>query len=270
MFVVVAATDLLFNPFFSFWSTIGAGLTDLLYKPLQGVVALSLPTVALGLGQGLVNLGAATGRALLYSTSRFLQAATRGMVAGASSLGVLSTHLDSGVFAPTNAMSGLQFGIMGLVSEPLHAAGLQHSLGGRLAGLATGLARGAAGLFSKPLVGALVWSASALSALDARCSPGLRTLAMQRQRPPRFFRGPGARLTAYREEDNRGEELLCRVRRGAHRAEGCYFAGELEAGAVVVVTGRRVMAAQGFEVQWEVALRDLLCVELDQRGEHHA
>ena len=111
-------------------------------------------------------------------------------------------------------VDGFGLAILGLITEPLRGLRARGSRG-----LLRGIAAAALGLGLKPLVGVLTaagqFAGAVAASLDASSEQETK-LRMKRARPPRFFRGFGSPLLQYRTEENRGEELISRLRRGRH------------------------------------------------------
>ena len=193
-----------------------------------------------GVAMGTLSLARSSLPGVAYGATRALLALTRGTIAGSSVVGAVDTHMGGQRLRPTTLLEGVRLALVGIVTEP--DRGFRTN---GLLGLSRGLGAGLLGVLLKPTVGALSqvggWTAALAASLDPAYDREAK-LRMHRERPPRFFR-PGsefARLLPYRAEENRGKELIHRLRQGRHRGEGHVFP-HVAGGLTVLVTRWRLM-----------------------------
>jgi len=180
-------------------------------------------------------------------------------------VGAANTHTSTGVILrPHSLLDGIWFAMMGLVTEPIW--GLRNR---GLTGMVHGLGTAISAIPLKPIVGSLASLSQATSTIAASLDTSLdgaeRKLRMRRVRPPRYFRVAGSPILCYRSEENRGEELISRLRRGRHLWESHVHHCEVCGDKTLLVTRRRlvVLRANPFlAVDWEVMLDDILLLNL--------
>ena len=184
-------------------------------------------------------------------------------------VGAVDTRWQTRLLRPRSFLSGFWLGFLGLFTEPL--AGFRDS---GVVGSIRGMASALLGVVLKPCVGLLVDAEHVVRSLAAKLNPAMdpeMKRRIQRARPPRFLREAQAPLLPYRAEENRGQELISRVRDGRHRCEGHMAHTELATGLTLLITGQRIIlvhtksnqnASSSFlTVEWEVVLEATATLE---------
>jgi hypothetical protein len=269
IYVILGASDIIGNPV-GVLSSLRNGVRDFIMKPWRGLAKWSPGAFGAGVAMGTLSLARASLHGVAYGTTRALLALTRGTIAGSSVVGAVDTHLGGQRLRPTGLLDGMRLAVIGLVTEPDRGFRTNGFMG-----LSRGLGAGMLGVLLKPTVGALSQLGGMTAALAASLDPAFdreAKLRMHRERPPRFFRGSEARLLPYRSEENRGEELINRLRQGRHRGEGHVFHCEVQGGMTILVTRCRLMLLHTSKtdqvdqlflgVEWEVPLDQILSVAI--------
>jgi hypothetical protein len=240
IYLILGASDIIGNPV-GVLSSLRQGVRDFVMKPWRGLTKWSPGAFGAGVAMGTLSLARSSLHGVAYGATRALLALTRGTIAGSSVVGAVDTHMGGQRLRPTTLLEGVRLALVGIVTEP--DRGFRTN---GLLGLSRGLGAGLLGVLLKPTVGALSqvggWTAALAASLDPAYDREAK-LRMHRERPPRFFR-PGsefARLLPYRAEENRGKELIHRLRQGRHRGEGHVFHCDVAGGLTVLVTRWRLM-----------------------------
>mmetsp|Transcript_106318 Transcript_106318/g.307986 ORF Transcript_106318/g.307986 Transcript_106318/m.307986 type:complete len:392 (+) Transcript_106318:5850-7025(+) len=265
-YLILGASDILGNPV-RVLTSLRAGIRDFIGHPVRGLAIYSPYAFMTGAARGTLSLLQASAHSLAYTTARVLLALTRGFQ---STGGVVDTNWRGQALRPRGVVDGFGLAVLGLVTEPLRGLRARGS-----SGLLRGIAAAVLGLGLKPLVGMLTAAGQLVGAVAAALDPlsGQETkLRMKRVRPPRFFRGCGSPLLRYREEENRGEELISRLRRGRHLWESYVHHCKASEGMTLLLTGRRLMLLHTSRknsfalVEWEVMLHRILRFDIMEGG----
>ena len=265
-YLILGASDILGNPV-RVLTSLRAGIRDFIGHPVKGLALYSPYAFMTGVARGTLSLLRAAAHSLAYTAARVLLALTRGFQ---STGGVVDTNWRGQALRPRGVVDGFGLAVLGLVTEPLRGLRARGP-----SGLLRGIAAAVLGLGLKPLVGMLTAAGQLVGAVAASLDPlsGQETkLRMKRARPPRFFRGFGSPLRRYRAEENRGEELISRLRRGRHLWESYVHHCNVSGGMTLLVTGRRLMLLHTSRknsfalVEWEVMMHRLLRFDIMEGG----
>jgi hypothetical protein len=269
VYKIILHIDVLGNPLAlarGLAGTIAPGVKDFFALPAEGLMTGDAKMFMRGLSKGTWSLTRSMGEGFFMIPAHL--ASSLGRVSAtfsfdeqymrdremASAHHAAPKHIADGLWSGTGLFAkGLVGGVMGVVTAPIQGAREEGAFG-----LVKGVGRGSAGLFVKPITGALDlisrtmeggantldWLNDHLEGAEADVPDELANEGDQRMRPPRMMHGPERAIRTYSRQEAIAQRVLQRLHDGFYSTEALQCVVALPNMAeVLVLTDQRLLIA---------------------------
>jgi hypothetical protein len=293
VYKIILHIDVLGNPLAlarGLAGTIAPGVKDFFALPAEGLMTGDAKLFMRGLSKGTWSLTRSMGEGFFMIPAHL--ASSLGRVSAtfsfdeqymrdremASAHHAAPKHIADGLWSGTGLFAkGLVGGVMGVVTAPIQGARKEGAFG-----LVKGVGRGSAGLFVKPLTGALDlisrtmeggantldWLNDHLEGAEAEVPDELANEGDQRMRPPRMMHGPERATRTYSRHEAIAQRVLQRLHDGFYSTEAlqCVVASP-NMTEVLVLTDQRLLIASSTSYRTSEHLPLALCQEVRTRAD---